>query len=95
MPDFTQEDRDRAARYLGAITEQNRDYVANLRGIADGAKADPIDIAALNVRYEILYDQFGVNADDNGLERFLTATRRQNFLIPPRRHRAFPLVELA
>jgi hypothetical protein len=24
-----------------------------------------------------------------------TATRRQNFLIPPRRHRAFPLVELA
>jgi hypothetical protein len=33
--------------------------------------------------------------DDNGLERFITATRRQNFLIPPRRHRAFPLVELA
>ncbi len=31
---------------------------------------------------------------DNGLERFITATRRQNFLIPPRRHRAFPLVEL-
>ncbi|HEY0756910.1 MAG TPA: hypothetical protein VGD98_23360 [Ktedonobacteraceae bacterium] len=35
-----------------------------------------------------------VGADDNGLERFLTATRRQNFLIPPRRHRAFPLLEL-
>jgi hypothetical protein len=33
--------------------------------------------------------------DDQGLERFLTATRRQNFLVPPRRHRAFPLVELA
>src|SRR5581483_9783507 len=32
--------------------------------------------------------------DDIGLERFLTATRRQNFLIPPRRHRAFPLLEL-
>src|SRR5487761_1391896 len=30
-----------------------------------------------------------------GLERFITATRRQNFLVPPRRHRAFPLVELA
>ncbi len=29
-----------------------------------------------------------------GIERFITATRRQNFLIPPRRHRAFPLVEL-
>ena len=37
---------------------------------------------------------FGVNPDDNGLERFITATRRQNFLVPPRRHRAFPLTEL-
>src|SRR5262249_40654625 len=36
-----------------------------------------------------------VAADDQGLERFLTTTRRQNFLVPPRRHRAFPLVELA
>jgi hypothetical protein len=35
------------------------------------------------------------SADDNGVERFITATRRQNFLVPPRRHRAFPLVELA
>ncbi|HEY7416322.1 MAG TPA: hypothetical protein VH593_14110 [Ktedonobacteraceae bacterium] len=34
-----------------------------------------------------------VDADDNGLERFLTATRRQNFLTPPRRHRSFPLTE--
>lgn len=34
-----------------------------------------------------------VDSEDNGLERFLTATRRQNFLCPPRRHRAFPLVE--
>ena len=32
--------------------------------------------------------------DDNGLERFITATRRQNFLVPPRRHRSFPLLEL-
>ena len=35
----------------------------------------------------------GVADDDNGLERFITATRRQNFLVPPRRHRSFPLVE--
>ena len=41
-----------------------------------------------------LVHQFGVADEDNGLERFLTATRRQNFLIPPRRNRAFPLVEL-
>jgi hypothetical protein len=37
----------------------------------------------------------GVQFSDNGLERFLTATRRQNFLVPPRRHRAFPLIELS
>jgi hypothetical protein len=30
---------------------------------------------------------------DNGLERFITATRRQNFLVPPRSNRAFPLTE--
>jgi hypothetical protein len=41
-----------------------------------------------------LQAQFGVNPLDNGLERFITATRRQNFLAPPRRHRAFPLLEL-
>ncbi len=41
-----------------------------------------------------LQDKFKVDPDDNGLERFLTATRRQNFLVPPRRHRSFPLVEL-
>jgi hypothetical protein len=38
---------------------------------------------------------YNVPARNLGLERFLTATRRQNFLVPPRRHRAFPLVELA
>ncbi|HLG64966.1 MAG TPA: hypothetical protein VKY19_23725 [Ktedonosporobacter sp.] len=36
----------------------------------------------------------GSAAEDDGLERFITATRRQNFLIPPRRHRSFPLLEL-
>jgi hypothetical protein len=40
-----------------------------------------------------LQDDYGVAPKHNGLERFLTATRRQNYLIPPRRHRAFPLAE--
>jgi hypothetical protein len=44
-----------------------------------------VDLARANV----------VRDDDQGIERFLTATRRQNFLVPPRRHRAFPLTELA
>jgi hypothetical protein len=40
-----------------------------------------------------LQTQFDVDEDENGLERFMTATRRQNFLSPPRRHRAYPLIE--
>jgi hypothetical protein len=41
-----------------------------------------------------LLDEFALPEEDHGLERFITATRRQNYLIPPRRHRAFPLIEL-
>jgi hypothetical protein len=41
-----------------------------------------------------LQNQFDVEESENGLERFLTTTRRQNFLCPPRSVRAFPLVEL-
>jgi hypothetical protein len=39
--------------------------------------------------------QYKVAPENLGIERFLTATRRQNFLVPPRRNRAFPLVELS
>ena len=42
-----------------------------------------------------LQQKYGVDPGDNGLERFITSTRRQNFLMPPRRHRALPLIELA
>ena len=42
-----------------------------------------------------LQHAYQVQPSANGLERFLTATRRQNFLVPPRRHRAFPLTEYA
>jgi len=41
-----------------------------------------------------LVEKYRVAATENGLERFITATRRQNFLVPPRARRAFPLVEL-
>jgi hypothetical protein len=40
-----------------------------------------------------LLDEFALEEEDHGIERFITATRRQNYLIPPRRHRAFPLIE--
>jgi hypothetical protein len=46
--------------------------------------------AAQDLQHQFLGDA----DDDNGLERFITATRRQNLLVPPRRHRAFPLLEL-
>ena len=42
-----------------------------------------------------LVRKYGVANEDNGLERFITTTRRQNFLVPPRRHRVFPLLEIA
>jgi hypothetical protein len=41
-----------------------------------------------------LVQEYDVLDNNDGLERFLTATRRQNFLVPPRSHRAFPLLEL-
>jgi hypothetical protein len=49
-----------------------------------------VAVAAQDFQHQFLANQ----DDDNGLERFITATRRQNFLVPPRRHRSFPLVEL-
>jgi hypothetical protein len=49
-----------------------------------------ISAAAQDLQHQFLDDE----DDDNGLERFITATRRQNFLVPPRRHRTFPLLEL-
>jgi hypothetical protein len=42
-----------------------------------------------------LAQKYKVPSQNLGIERFLTATRRQNFLVPPRRNRAFPLAELA
>ncbi|HSM55532.1 MAG TPA: C45 family peptidase [Candidatus Sulfomarinibacteraceae bacterium] len=51
----------RAARYAVAIADQNPDYAAGMRGIAEGAGLPLEDIVALNVRYEILYYQYAVN----------------------------------
>jgi len=57
--------------------------------------ADSFARMRTNVAAQDLMVQFpNVDPDDNGFERFITATRRQNFLVPPRRHRAFPLLEL-
>lgn len=42
-----------------------------------------------------LTGRYAIPASANGINGFIKATRRQNFLVPPRHHRAFPLVELA
>jgi hypothetical protein len=41
-----------------------------------------------------LAPRYGLALSANGINAFIRATRRQNFLVPPRRHRAFPLIEL-
>jgi hypothetical protein len=56
--------------------------------------ADVFATMRRNVAAVDLVEKYSVDPEDNGLERFLTATRRQNFLIPPRQHRAFPLLEM-
>ena len=52
----------RAVRYARAIEAGNPAYFAGMRGIAEGGGFDLGEIVALNVRYEILYYQFGVLA---------------------------------
>jgi hypothetical protein len=36
----------------------------------------------------------GPRAREQGFNQILSTTHRQNFLVPPRRHRSFPLAEL-
>jgi isopenicillin-N N-acyltransferase like protein len=50
---------ERAGRLLAVIERLSQDYYDGMRGIATGAGFDLLEIAALNVRYEILYYQFG------------------------------------
>jgi hypothetical protein len=50
----------------------------------DGVFADNTDIRN---KYNLSDDQIGFNS-------FMKASHRQNFLVPPRRHRSFPLAEL-
>ena len=58
-----------ASRYAGAIAKQNPAYYAGMEGVAKGSGFDLLDIAALNVRYEILYYQFGKMALELAAQR--------------------------
>ncbi len=63
------EARARGGRYLQAIREQNPAYAQGLEGIAAGSGQPLVDIATLNVRYEIVYYQFAHEAP-NGCTAF-------------------------
>ncbi len=49
---------DRARKYLPVIKKTDADYSRAMEGVADGSGADLLEIAALNVRYELMYSQF-------------------------------------
>jgi isopenicillin-N N-acyltransferase-like protein len=60
----------RAMRYLSAISTQNADYFDGLRGVADGSGFTLEQIAALNVRYELMYYELGRIAMAEGCTAF-------------------------
>ncbi len=55
----------RATAYAEAIQAQNADYYETMQGVAQGSGFGLAEIAALNVRYEILYYEFGVGGAAN------------------------------
>ena len=60
----------RAALYLGALETLHPEYLAGMRGIAQGSGVSLAEVAALNVRYEILYDGFGRTGRVDGCTSF-------------------------
>lgn len=58
----------RANLYAQVIKERSPAYYAAMQGVAEGARVEFEDIAALNVRYEILYYEFGVGEAQAGID---------------------------
>jgi len=48
-----------AAIYLPILREQNPEYVNGINGVSESSGVDLIEIAFLNLRYELLYDALG------------------------------------
>ncbi len=51
---------ERAHAYEDVIRRASPDYYAAMRGVAEGSSTDLTIITALNIRYELLYYEFGV-----------------------------------
>jgi isopenicillin-N N-acyltransferase-like protein len=60
----------RAVRYADALARQSPAYHAGIRGIADGSGHSFAAIAALNVRYELFYDEFAEKPLPDGCTAF-------------------------
>jgi isopenicillin-N N-acyltransferase-like protein len=60
--------RARAEHYLTVL--DRTPYMDGMRGVAEGANQDLIDIVALNLRYELLYFQYGYCAMVDGCTSF-------------------------
>jgi isopenicillin-N N-acyltransferase-like protein len=61
---------ERARHALATITRASPSYADGMRGVAEAAGLPLDEVAALNVRYEILYYQFGANALADGCTSF-------------------------
>lgn len=70
-------------------TEQPKLQFAAFLPTSEKFRAGRVLAASLDIT-----QKYNIPLSHNGLEAFITATRRQDYLCPPRAHRAFPLVEL-
>ncbi|HEY5620194.1 MAG TPA: peptidase C45, partial [Candidatus Bathyarchaeia archaeon] len=48
----------RASKYLAVIKKQDPTYARAMEGVAEGSSRELLEVAALNVRYELMYSQF-------------------------------------
>jgi isopenicillin-N N-acyltransferase-like protein len=63
----------RAGKYAEVIERGNPDYHAAMLGVAEGSGFSFEELVALNVRYEIIYYQFGINAVEDGCTSFVVS----------------------
>ena len=59
---------DNAGIYLAVLREQSPEYVNGINGISKSSNLDLIEIAFLNLRYELLYDALGKRYLENSVD---------------------------
>ncbi len=87
----------RAAQYLDAIERNHPRYFVGMQGIAHGSGADLVEIAMLNVRYEILYYQYAMMGIADGCSSLVVDRSRsaENHLILAQNWDWFPDIKCA